>query len=278
MDNIIEKIKESAQYIRERAGENINAGLVLGSGLGELAEEIEDAVVIKYEDIPNFPVSTAPGHAGRLVIGKIKGIKVMAMQGRFHFYEGYEMDQVTFPIRVMSVLGVDTLVLTNAAGGVNTSFVPGDLMVIKDHINFTMKNPLIGKNLDEFGPRFPDMSETYSKRLIEKLKTIYAKNNIRFVSGVYMQFTGPSFETPAEIRMARALGADAAGMSTVPEAIVAKHCGMEVCGISCITNMAAGILDKPLTQEEVIETSNMVKDKFKAVIKDLIGSLEIKFN
>jgi purine-nucleoside phosphorylase len=195
------------------------------------------------------------------------------MQGRFHYYEGYKMNEVTFPIRILSKLGINKLILTNAAGGVNLDFVPGDLMVIKDHINLSMNNPLIGKNLDDFGPRFPDMSETYSKRIIEILKNIYSCRGVRFVNGIYACLTGPSYETPAEIKMLRVLGADAVGMSTVPEAILAKHCGMEVCGVSCITNMAAGILDKPLSHKEVIETSNMVKDKFKLIIKDLLNEL-----
>lgn len=276
MEDILDKVKESYRFIQEKLKGKIDVSIILGSGLGELAEEIKDPVRIEYRDIPNFPVSTVPGHAGRLVIGKIGDTSVMAMQGRFHFYEGYSMSQVTFPVRVMSMLGVKAVVLTNAAGGINLDFVPGDLMVIKDHINLTMNNPLIGKNIDELGPRFPDMSETYSKRLIENLKTIYEKHGIRFVSGVYAGLTGPSFETPAEIRMLRILGADAVGMSTIPEAIAARHCGMEVCGISCITNMAAGILDQPLTHEEVIETSNMVKEKFKAVLRDLIRDIQIR--
>lgn len=270
MENILDKINESAQFIKSNIPYDADVAVVLGSGLGEFAEELNDASVLQYKDIPNFPVSTVLGHAGRLVTGKVGSTKVMVMQGRFHFYEGYTMKEVTFPIRVMSCLGIKKLVLTNAAGGINTEFVPGDLMVIKDHINLTMNNPLIGKNLDTFGPRFPDMSHVYSLRLIDKLKEIYKRNGINFVSGVYACLTGPSFETPAEIRMLRAMGADAVGMSTVPEAIVGKHCGMEICGISCITNMAAGILDRPLSHQEVMDTSNSVKGVFKKVLSQLL--------
>lgn len=270
MENILQKINETAQFIKDRVPYQMDTGIILGSGLGDFAELVESPIVIKYKDLPNFPVSTVAGHAGRMVMGKIRDTMVMVMQGRFHFYEGYTLEEVTFPIRVMSLLGIKKLLLTNAAGGINTSFVPGDLMVIKDHINLGCGNPLIGKNLDSFGPRFPDMSKVYSKRLIDKLKAIYDKNDIRFVSGVYACLTGPSFETPAEIRMLRIMGADAVGMSTVPEAIVARHCDMEVCGISCITNMAAGILDKPLTHQEVIDTSNMVKDKFETCLSELL--------
>ena len=270
MNEIMTKIKAAGEYIKKLIPEDIDTAVVLGSGLGELADEIENAIIIDYKSIPNFPVSTIKGHAGRLIAGRLGCTNVIAMQGRFHFYEGYSMDEVTFPIRVLSYLGVNKIILTNAAGGINTNFVPGDLMVIKDHINLSGNNPLVGRNLDEFGLRFPDMSETYSKRLGDKLVNIYKENNINFITGIYVGLTGPSFETPAEIRMLRILGGDVVGMSTVPEAIVAKHCGMEVAGISCVTNMAAGILNKPLNHEEVINTANMVKDKFKIVIRELL--------
>lgn len=275
MEDIVQKIKETAEYIKGKIPYSIDAAVILGSGLGELADEIKNPTILDYKDIPNFPVSTVSGHAGRLVAGRLGDAVVLAMQGRFHFYEGYSMEEVTFPVRIMSSLGIKVLILTNAAGGVNTDFKPGDLMVIKDHINLTMNNPLIGKNLDDFGPRFSDMSETYSKRIINKLKTIYEKNNLKFITGTYACLTGPCYETPAEIRMLRGMGADAVGMSTVPEAITAKHCGMELCGISCITNMACGILDKPLNHEEVIYTSNLVKEKFKSLIKNLLNDILI---
>lgn len=273
LENPLYMVNEAAAYIGSRIRQGIDTAVVLGSGLGELGDEMEERIVIDYKDIPNFPVSTVKGHAGKLISGRLGSANLIAMQGRFHFYEGYKMPDVVFPIRVMKTLGIKRLLLTNAAGGINTTFVPGDLMVIKDHINLSMENPLIGKNFDELGPRFPDMSETYSTGLIEKLKASYKKNNIRFLSGTYVSLTGPNYETPAEIRMLRFLGADAVGMSTVPEAIAAKHCGIEVAGISCITNMAAGILNKPLNHEEVMETSNMVKDKFKAVVKDFLNNL-----
>lgn len=269
-DNITNKIRETASFLEKNIQGSIDTAIVLGSGLGELAEEIHDSTIIKYKDIPNFPVSTVPGHAGKMVIGKIGSSNILAMQGRFHFYEGYSLKEITFPVMVFSSIGIKKLILTNAAGGINPNYKPGDLMVIKDHINYTIKNPLIGRNLDQFGPRFPDMSEAYSRRLIEKLKVVYSKNNINFIQCTYSYFTGPSFETPAEIKMLRILGADAVGMSTVPEVIAANHCGMEVCGISCITNMAAGISNSPLSHEEVMITSNSVKDKFKSIIKNFI--------
>lgn len=266
----IEKVKESCSYLEQRIGRTPEVAVVLGSGLGSLADEVEDKIIIKYSDIPNFPLSTVAGHAGQFVYGTLEGKTVIMMHGRFHFYEGYDMKTVTFAVRVLSLFGIKKLIVTNAAGGVNTSFKPGDLMIIKDHINFAGTNPLIGRNLDEFGPRFPDMSEAYDKELISLSLKTAAENNIDVVSGVYFMMTGPSYESPAEIRMIRTLGGDAVGMSTVPEVIVAKHCGMKVLGISCITNMACGILDKPLNHEEVIETSNKVKDKFQRLVKGII--------
>ncbi len=270
MNDIIHKIEESAEFLRNFYPNHIDASVILGSGLGDLADEISETKKIDYKDIPNFPVSTVFGHAGRLIAGKAGSRNILIMQGRFHYYEGYGMDDITFPIRVMSRMGIKKLLLTNASGGINLKFKPGDLMIIKDHINLSMKNPLIGKNLDDFGPRFPDMSRCYSISLNKKIADICSSGGVDYVSGVYAYLTGPSFETPSEIKMLRKLGADAVGMSTVPEAIVAKHCGMEICGISCITNMAAGILNKPLSHEEVIETSNMVKDKFKYVLRKLL--------
>lgn len=269
----IEKIREASNYIKGKIKYIPEILIILGSGLSNLAEDLENKIEIKYSEIPNFPVSTVEGHKGQFVFGEISGKKVVMMQGRFHYYEGYSMDKVTFPIRVMANLSVKKLIVTNAAGGVNTSFKPGDLMIIKDHINFGSLNPLIGKNLDEFGERFPDMSSAYSKDYINITKSVSKNLSIDLVEGVYIMTTGPTYETPAEVKMLRTLGADATGMSTVPEVIVANHSGMKTLGISCITNMACGILDKPLNHEEVIETSNMVHEKFKKLIKGIIKEI-----
>lgn len=271
--DLLKNIETSAEYIINKSKYSPKIGLILGSGLGTLADLIEDPEFFPYEEIPNFPVSTVEGHAGRLVIGTLQGKTVIAMQGRFHYYEGYKMQEVTFPVRVMKLLGVEIIIVTNAAGAVNTDFEPGDLMVIKDHINLSGDSPLIGRNLDKFGPRFPDMSTAYDPTLISLVKKISSDLNINIKEGVYTLFTGPTYETPAEIRMARILGGDAVGMSTVPEVIVANHCKIKVIGISCLTNMAAGILKQPLNHEEVIETSNKVKDKFINLMSSLIKAL-----
>lgn len=268
--NIQNKLNESAKYILDKTNFQPEIGLILGSGLGAIADQIEDAEYYPYNEIPHFPVSTVEGHAGRLVIGKLEGKKVVAMQGRFHFYEGYPMQEVTFPVRVMKLLGIKTLIVTNAAGAVNTSYVPGDLMLINDHLNMTGNNPLIGRNLDEFGTRFPDMSNAYDSDLRKKVKEIAKSLNIELQEGVYACMTGPAYETPAEIRMLRTLGADAVGMSTVPEVIVAIHSGLKVIGISCMTNMAAGILDQPLDHSEVMETSAKAREKFITLMKNII--------
>jgi purine-nucleoside phosphorylase len=241
-----EKAQKAASFINSRFQDTPEIGLILGSGLGVLADEIENPVRIPYSDIPEFPVSTVEGHAGQLVLGDLAGKKVVAMQGRFHFYEGYSMEKVTFPVRVMKLLGIEKLIVTNAAGGVNEEFEPGDLMIITDHINYTGTNPLIGANDERFGPRFPDMSEAYNKELNAKATKIATDLGILVKEGVYVGFSGPTYETPAEIRFARNMGGDAVGMSTVPEVIVARHSGIKVLGISCITNMASGILDQPL--------------------------------
>lgn len=263
------KIQNAAQFLKDKYENSPKIGLILGSGLGVLADEIEQPVKIAYNDIPDFPVSTVEGHAGQLVFGSIHGVEVVAMQGRFHFYEGYSFEKVTFPVRVMKELGVEILIVTNAAGGVNESFSPGDLMIITDHINNMGTNPLIGPNDSRLGVRFPDMSEAYSKELRVLAKQISEQLNIPTQEGVYIGNTGPTYETPAEIRMFRTLGGDAVGMSTVPEVIVARHAGMKVMGISCISNMAAGILDQPLNHEEVIETTEKVKANFLLYVKEL---------
>ncbi|MFP7297770.1 purine-nucleoside phosphorylase [Neobacillus niacini] len=269
----IEKIQNAAGFLKGKYSNTPQVGLILGSGLGVLADEIENPVKIPYNEIPDFPISTVEGHAGQLVFGLLNGVEVVAMQGRFHFYEGYGMDKVTFPVRVMKELGVDMLIVTNAAGGVNESFEAGDLMIITDHINFMGTNPLIGPNDSKLGARFPDMSEAYSKELRAIAKDIAAQINLNVKEGVYFGNPGPVYETPAEVRMVRTLGGDAVGMSTVPEVIVARHSGMKVLGISCISNMAAGILDQPLTHDEVIETTERVKANFLLYIKEIVRSI-----
>ncbi|WP_028550206.1 purine-nucleoside phosphorylase [Paenibacillus sp. UNC451MF] len=265
--------QEAVSFIESTIGFQPEIGLILGSGLGIIADLIEDAKVIPYHAIPHFPVSTVEGHAGELVAGQIQGKRVIMMKGRFHLYEGYAASFVTFPVRVMKAIGVKQLIVTNAAGGVNTDFEVGDLMLISDHINFMGTNPLIGPNDRELGERFPDMSEAYSKRLIQLAQKVAARQSFTFREGVYMGNLGPTYETPAEIRMARVLGADAVGMSTVPEVIVARHAGMEVLGISCITNKAAGILEQPLSHEEVMEAAEQVKPKFLQLVLGIIGEL-----
>ena len=269
--DLMESLRESKEYIESRLdGRKPEIGLVLGSGLGDMADAIGDPVVIDYHDIPHFPVSTVPGHKGRLVIGELEGKTVLCMQGRFHYYEGYSMDEVVYPVRVMKMLGIDNLFLTNAAGCVNESWKPGDLMLISDHIKIVAENPLRGRNPDELGERFFDMTNAYDKGLLALAEKAAIKKGIPVRKGVYMLFTGPSFETPAEVRFARIAGADAVGMSTVPEAIAASHMRMRTLGISCLTNMAAGILDQPLNHEEVLETGERVKTTFSALVREII--------
>ncbi len=270
---IYDKVRESADYILERLDKKPTIGLILGSGLGELANSIEGAKMFPYSEIPNFPVSTVEGHAGRLVIGEIEGKTVAAMQGRFHYYEGYDMNSVTFPVRVMKLLGIETMMVTNAAGGVNESYTPGDLMLISDQLNLSGDNPLKGENMDEFGVRFPDMSNAYDKDLRDVVRSVAKNADVELKEGVYACMSGPTYETPAEIRMLRTIGSDAVGMSTVPEVIVAIHSGMKVIGISCITNMAAGILDQPLDHSEVIETSKIAREKFIRLVRGTIAAV-----
>jgi len=271
--SIIQKIQEAAAYIRKETGAEPQIGLILGSGLGVLADLIENPVVVDYANIPHFPVSTVEGHAGELVVGTIQGKQVLVMKGRFHAYEGYGAETVSFPVRVMKELGVQTLIVTNAAGGINTSFKVADLMVISDHLNLTFRNPLIGPNDSALGVRFPDMSEAYSKRLRKLAHEVAASQDFQLQEGVYVGLLGPNYETPAEIRMLRTLGGDAVGMSTVPEVIVARHAGIEVLGFSCISNMAAGILDQPLSHDEVMETTEQVKPKFLKLVLGIIAAL-----
>ena len=268
----LEKIDLAAAYIKEHCGP-AEIAVVLGSGLGDYAEQLKGGVSIPYADIPHFPVSTVEGHAGNWHAGTLHGKKAYLMQGRFHAYEGYAMEEVTMPIRVMARLGVKTLILTNAAGGVNTSFPQGCLMLIDDVINLSGRNPLIGPNLKEFGPRFPDMTYALDPALKTLARETAKKLEIPLQEGVYCWLTGPSYETPAEIRALRMLGADAVGMSTVPEIIVGRHCGMKVMGVSCITNMAAGILEQELDMYEVIETGKRVKHIFAALVDGVIEAL-----
>lgn len=270
----MKRINQAAEKVISALGK-AEIGVILGSGLGDYAQTLKEAKAIAYSEIPGFPVSTVPGHAGRLVCGMLHGRRVVMMQGRFHYYEGYSMKDVTLPVRVMQKMGVKTLIVTNACGGVNQSFEPGDLMVISDMLSLTGVNPLMGPNLDEFGPRFPDMSCVFDKKLRALAHETAAAQGFALQEGVYCQFPGPCYETPAEVRMARILGADAVGMSTVPEAMVARHGGMRVLGISCITNMAAGILDQPLCHEEVTETANRVKEQFKCLLDGVIEKMGV---
>ncbi len=269
----LQMITEAVAYIRQRTDFSAEIGMILGSGLGEYANSIENPVSFSFEEIPHFPVSTVFGHSGRLILGKSQGKNVIVMQGRVHSYEGYSQALVTMPVRIMAKLGVQKLILTNAAGGVNPDWEAGTLMLIADHINFSGSNPLTGPNIDEFGVRFPDQSHVYAKEYRTILREKAQQAGIHLAEGVYMMFSGPNYETPAEIRMARIMGADAVGMSTVPESIVACHCGMSVLGISCITNKAAGILDKPLSHAEVMDVSNRVKKDFIKVLEITLSSV-----
>lgn len=268
-----EQVQAAVAYIQTKLETTPTIGLVLGSGLGSLADQLENKIVLPYETIPYFPQSSVVGHAGNLVIGQLEGKTVIALQGRVHFYEGISMQTATFSIRVMQLLGVKQLIVTNAAGGVNTTFEPGTLMIIADHINLMGTSPLIGENIAEFGTRFPDMTYAYTPKLRELAKTVARELAVPVREGVYVGFTGPAYETPAEVRYARIIGGDAAGMSTVPEVIVASHAQMEVVGISCITNMAAGVVDQPLDHSEVMEVATRVHDQFVQLVKGLIAQM-----
>lgn len=267
------KIAETVDSIRSRCRLQPALGLILGSGLGAFAESFQERTTIPYSSLANFPSSTVVGHPGNLVIGKVEGVPVAALQGRVHLYEGYSVEDVSFPARVLGLLGIRQLIVTNAAGGINTGFHPGDLMLITDHINLTGANPLIGLNLDQLGPRFPDMSEAYDSGMRAIALEAARQQGIGLRQGVYIGLKGPSYETPAEIRMCRVLGADAVGMSTIPEVIVANHMGIRVLGISCITNMAAGILPQKLTHKEVMDTAEQVRDKFQVLLQSIIPKL-----
>lgn len=266
-------INKSIEYIKSKIKVLPDIAIILGSGLGNFADHISDQVVINYSEIPGFPISTVKGHDGKLIFGFVNGKNVVAMKGRIHFYEGLGIDKVVYPIQVLCELKIKSLIVTNACGGVNTSFRPGDLMIIGDHINFTGQNPLIGPNDEKKGPRFLDMTYTYDPDLKKLAHKVAEQLEIKLQEGVYMWFTGPVYETPAEIKLARAVGADAVGMSTVPEVIVAHHRNVKILGISCITNMAAGILDQPLNHEEVMEVSSQIESTFQTLVSKIIGEM-----
>jgi len=268
-----DKVREAADAVRSRIRDVPQIGIVLGSGLGDFAGSLADAVTMPYGDLPHWPVSRVIGHDGRLVIGTVRGRTVAALAGRCHMYEGHGGPTVTFAVRALGLLGVTTMILTNAAGGVNTGFSQGALMIIDDHINLMGTNPLVGENDDRFGPRFPDMSEVYSARLRRIADKAGRAIGLLLPHGIYVALLGPSYETPAEIRYLRTIGADAVGMSTVPEAIVARHMGMEVLGVSCITNMAAGVLQVPLVHDEVLETARRVRPAFLALLEGIVARL-----
>lgn len=268
-----DRILSAAACLKSRVADIPEIALVLGSGLGDFADTLADAARVPYSEIPDFPQPTVAGHTGAFVFGRAAGRQVVALQGRLHYYEGFTQQELTLPIRVLAALGVKTLVLTNAAGGVNTAFHAGTLMLISDHINYSGANPLVGANLDAFGPRFPDVSDLYTASLRKAIREKAESARIALDEGVYMMFSGPNYETPAEVRMARVLGADAVGMSTVPEALVAGHSGMQVVGVSCITNMAAGVLDRKLDHGEVVETAARVHDEFQRLLALIIETV-----
>ncbi|MCQ2251308.1 MAG: purine-nucleoside phosphorylase [Bacteroidales bacterium] len=272
---MLQKIKETTAYIQQCVNFEPEVGIILGSGLGNLAGEIEVVKAVSYKDIPNFPVSTVKGHSGQLVFGYLGGKKVVAMQGRFHYYEGYTMQQVTFPVRVLKFLGIKMLIVSNASGGTNTAFRVGDIMVITDHINHFGTNPLIGPNIEELGPRFPEMSRAYDPVFIKKAFEIADRERIALQKGVYIGVTGPTFETPSEYKFFAIAGADAVGMSTVPEVIVARHMGLRVFGLSVITDMGIGeVLEKP-THEEVLKAASAAEPKMTTIVKKLIEEVEL---
>jgi purine-nucleoside phosphorylase len=270
---LYERAEHAARTVRARLNTEPRIAIVLGSGLGAFADDFEDAVHIPYEEIPGFPRSTAEGHKGRLVAGNVDNVALLAMQGRVHYYEGYSLEEVTFPVRTFKLLGIKTLVLTNASGGINVQLTQGGLMVITDHLNLMGDNPLRGPNDERFGPRFPDMSAVYAPALQELVVEEAKAIGVEVRRGIYGGLSGPSYETPAEIHLLRTLGADAVGMSTVPEAIVARHMDMEVLGISCITNMAAGIGDEPINHAEVMATGDRVRGTFTQLLRRVVSRI-----
>ncbi|HCU21471.1 MAG TPA: purine-nucleoside phosphorylase [Candidatus Atribacteria bacterium] len=275
MENLRLKIEESARFIQERIDFSPGIGIILGTGLGALADDIEIDRVIPYDEIPWFPVSTVESHHGNFIIGELAGKKIVAMQGRFHYYEGYSMKQITFPVRVMKALGIQTLIVSNAAGGMNRNMKRSDLMIICDHINLLGDNPLRGENDPELGPRFLDMSNTYDPELIQLAQQIALEKRVYVMKGVYAALAGPNFETPAEYRFLISIGADAVGMSTVPEVLVARHAGMKVFGVSCITDMAIDGVIEPVSHEVVIQAANEAQPKLKLLIRELVGRIDL---
>lgn len=271
---MLDKINQTAEYIRSCVSDMPKTAIILGTGLGALVDHIEDKQYLPYKEIPNFPVSTVEGHSGNLIFGKLGNKRVMAMQGRFHYYEGYDMKQVTFPIRVMKALGIKTLFVSNAAGGMNPEFEIGDIMIITDHINLFPEHPLHGKNYDELGPRFPDMSEAYSRRLVKQAMEIAAEKGIRVMHGVYVGTQGPTFETPAEYRYFHIIGGDAVGMSTVPEVIVARHAGIEVFGVSVITDLGVEGVVEEVSHEEVQKAAQAAQPKMMEIMTELVNRFE----
>lgn len=270
---IFERAECAARYIREQINSPIHCAIVLGSGLGAFAETLNAPEIVPYEDIPDFARSTVEGHAGRLIVGQLGEKTIAVMQGRFHYYEGYSLEEVTLPIRTFGLLGVKNLLLTNAAGGINPNFQPGSLMLITDHINLMFQSPLRGRHDERLGARFPDMTEVYSREYLRLAQRCASELGMRLESGVYLALQGPNYETPAEIRMMRVLGGDAVGMSTVPEAIVAKQMGMKTLGISLISNAAAGVLDQPINHEEVMQTGAQVAERFIALLQKIITAM-----
>jgi purine-nucleoside phosphorylase len=274
MTSLFAQLQEASAFVRERLGPRApEVGLILGSGLGNFADTLEDALAIDYADVPHFPRASVVGHAGRLVCGRRAGVWCLAMQGRIHLYEGHPAAQVTFPVRTMIVLGARTLLITNAAGGMHAEWEPGTFMLIRDHVNLMHDHPLRGPNDERIGPRFPDMTHAYHPALRELARRAAERAGVPLQEGVYVASTGPTYETPAEIRMMRAMGADACGMSTVPEVIVANHMGARVLGISCITNKAAGITGQPLSHDEVTHTAERVRSRFQALIEGILAEL-----
>lgn len=264
------KLDQAIAHIHSIKKTNPKVGVILGSGLGDFVDKMENKTIIPYNDIPHFKKVTVKGHDGKLILGSVKGVEVVALQGRFHVYEGHDMEDVVFPVRLLAKLGIDILVLTNAAGGVNLSYSPGDLVILTDHLNLTGKNPLIGPNDDSIGPRFPDMSNTYHPELVKILKETADELKVKTQLGVYAGVLGPTYETPAEIKMFRILGGDVVGMSTVPEAIVANHIGLKICGISCVTNMGAGIVNQKLNHDDIKDEALKVMDNFTSLLNHSI--------
>ena len=275
MSILMQKIEKAVSCIRTKTNSSPRIGLILGSGLGDFTDSLDNSITIPFSEIPEFPLSTVEGHEGSFVFGNFNKIPIVAVRGRLHYYEGYPQHEITMPVRIMKKLGVEILIITNAAGGINLEFSSGVLMLISDHINYSGANPLIGGNLEEFGTRFPDVTDIYTKELRTKLKEAVAREEISLKEGVYIMYSGPNYETAAEIRFFREIGADAVGMSTVPEALVAAHCEMKVIGISCITNMATGVFDQKLNHKEVIETANRVKSDFTKVLRIAINLVNL---